>query len=89
MPISRDKFEHRRIDLTFSISDLLASHSDLAFTVEDVREMFTQTVGRNATMEEVEQALEALVSEGRVLKAEIEGQRWYTMVKRRLGFLKE
>jgi cell division FtsZ-interacting protein ZapD len=44
---------------------------------------------REAVLAEVEQALHTLVSQGRIEVKEIAGQRWYTMVVRRLGFPEE
>jgi hypothetical protein len=51
--------------------------------------MLVRTSARNATALEVQQALEALVSRGQIEVAEIKGQQWYTIVRRRLGFLRE
>jgi|TARA_Y100000294_G_C8397090_1_gene273201 hypothetical protein len=45
--------------------------------------------GRQAAIDDIVQALEALVAQQRVRKNEIEGQQWYNMRKRRLGFLRE
>lgn len=89
MPISREEFEQRRIDPALPVAGLLADYPDLAFTVEDIQQMLEEIKGRNATLEEVQQALDSLVARGRVEKAEIERQQWYTVARRRLGFLKE
>jgi hypothetical protein len=51
--------------------------------------MLIETDGRNAALDEVEQTLETLVAQARAQKAEFNGQQWYTIVRRRLGFLKE
>jgi hypothetical protein len=89
VPISREEFKQRRIDLTLPVVKLLSDRPDLAFTAEEVRQVLTTTSARDATVQEVHQALEALVSHGEIEVAEIEGQRWYayTVVERRLGFL--
>ena len=93
MPISREEFQQRRIDLTLPVANLLSDRPDLAFTVEEVRQMLIATSAREATAQEVQQALEALVSRGEIEVAELEGQQWYayTVVEppeRRLGFLR-
>jgi hypothetical protein len=73
------------------IVDSLARRPDLAFTAREVIQMLAATWGRTATLEEVELALDTLLSEGRLQKEEIEGQQWYayTIDERRLGFLRE
>jgi hypothetical protein len=95
VPISREEFRQRRIDLSLPIADLLAANAELAFTVDEIRRLLVETIGRNESLDEVEHALEALVSQGRAEKAEvakgneINGGYWYAIVIRRLGFLKE
>ena len=54
--------------------------------------MLSEVIARIASLEEVEQALDSLVSQGIVEAKELEGQRWYTLIEqgeRRLGFLRE
>ncbi len=89
MPISREEFRYRRIDLAFPIARLLEDWPDSAFTVEDIHQLLVDTHGRYVEVNEVEQALETLITRHRVEKAEIAGQKWYAIVRRRLGFLKE
>jgi hypothetical protein len=89
VPISREEFEEGRIDFTVPIAHLLAEYPNMAFSLNEIHQMLTEIESRNATLEEVEQALEALVSRERVQSKDIAGQRWYAMVQRRLGFLKE
>ena len=88
MPLSREEFDQRRIDLTLPIVGLLSNRPDLAFTAEDVLQILIGRSARNVTAQEVQQALEALVSRGQIEVAEIEGQQWYayTVVERRIGF---
>jgi hypothetical protein len=66
----------------------LSDRPDLAFTAEDVLQILVGRSARNVAAQEVQQALEALVSRGQIEVAEIEGQQWYayTVVERRLGF---
>lgn len=89
MPISREEFDQRRIDLSIPVAELLSDRPDLAFTLVDVQNLLAQRAWRHATLEDAEQALETLLSRGDIEVAEIEGQRWYayTIVERRLGFL--
>ena len=91
MPISRDEFEQGRIDLALPIADLLSRRPDLAFTAEEVQQMLRETSARVATLKEVTEALESLVSQRQLEGKEIEGRQWYTypVVERRLGFLRE
>ena len=89
MPISREEWDQGVINPALPISDLLRSRPDLAFTVEDVLNMLIAEEGRGISVEDVEQALDILVSSGRIHKKETRGQRWYTIVQRRMGFLRE
>ena len=63
--------------------------ADQASTAEEVRQLLMDIEGRQAAIDDIVQALEALVAQQRVRKNEIEGQQWYNMRKRRLGFLRE
>lgn len=89
MPISREELERRRIDLTFPIATMLTDRSDEAFTSLGIMQSVIQSQQRDASLEEVEAALESLISEGRVVVDDIGGNRWYAIVIRRLGFLGE
>ena len=89
MPISREELEHGRIDLTFPIRRVLVDHSDLGFSVAEIQQLLAETEGRNTEFAEVEAALETLALRGQVQMREMEGQRWYTIVHRRLGFRTE
>jgi len=88
MPITRQEFDSDRIDLGLPIFDFLKDRSDLAFSAEELRHMLQQTTGRDVGIEAVEEALVSLVSQARVHRKEIAGQRWYTGIRRRLGFLR-
>ncbi len=74
MPISRQEFNERRIDLTFPITDMLVARPDLAFTVEDVRNYLAENSGRDESLDDVELALEALIANGTAEKAVIGGE---------------
>ena len=89
MPLSQEEFELGRSDLTVPLANLLRGFADQAFTAEEVRQLLVDIEGRQAAIEDIVQALEALVAQQRVRKNEIEGQQWYNMRKRRLGFLRE
>ncbi|MFQ6026727.1 MAG: hypothetical protein ACE5Q6_04335, partial [Dehalococcoidia bacterium] len=62
-PISREEFRNRRIDLTLPIVGMLEDYPDLAFTSDEVHQMLAQTRGRDATPDEVNQALQILVTQ--------------------------
>lgn len=87
MPISREEFRQRRIDLSLPIAELLAANSELAFTVDEIRRLLIETAGRNEGLSEVEYGLEILVSQGRAEKAEVDGDQRYIIAQRRWGFL--
>ncbi len=87
MLISRGEFRRRRIDLSLAIAELLADNSELGFTVDEVRRLLIETSGINEDLTAVEHGLETLVSQGRAETAEIDGEQWYTIAERRLGFL--
>ena len=91
MPISRQEFNERRIDLTFPITDLLVARPDLAFTVQDVRNYLAENSGRDESVDDVESALEALIANETAEKTVIEGEQWYItiIVERRIGFHSE
>ena len=57
--------------------------------MDEVRELLIELEARVATLTEIEQALTWLVSQSRVEETVIAGQRWYIIVRRRLGFLTE
>ena len=89
MPISREELEEGRFDLTFPIVRILTGSPDLGFSAEEVRQLLMEIDERDAPIVEVERALEILVQRDRVRMREIEDQRWYTLVQRRLGFRTE
>lgn len=89
MPISREELEDGRIALTFPILRILTESPDLGFSAQEVQQLLKEKDGRDATLVEVELALQALVQRNTVLMGEMEDQRWYTMVQRRLGFRTE
>ena len=89
MPISREELEDGRIALTFPILRILTESPDLGFSAQEVQQLLKEKDGRDATLVGVELALQALVQRNTVLMGEMEDQRWYTMVQRRLGFRTE
>ena len=92
MPISREEFQLGSVDLSLPIAHILRTRPDLAFTIQELLVLLGETVARITGLEEVEQALDSLVSQGIVEVKELEGQRWYTVIgqgERRLGFLRE
>ena len=89
VPISGQEFEEGRINLSHPIRELLANFSGTAFTPEEVQQLLFATNGRNAKLEGIERALEGLVSGGRVQRKEIAGRRWYTVIRRPMGFVTE
>jgi hypothetical protein len=89
MPPSQEEFDLGRSDLTVPLANLLWSFPDKAFTPEKLLQLLTDTEGRNATIEDILQALKALVDRERIRTKEIAGQTWYNMPRRRLGFLTE
>ena len=66
MPISREEFDRRRIDLDVPIADLLAADPDLAFTAGEVGQLLEEHSGKNFPLEHVEEALEFLASQERL-----------------------
>jgi hypothetical protein len=88
LPISQEEFEQGRIDLALPIAKILSDYPELAFTAVEVQQMVIERAARTASLNEVEQALEAMVSQGRLQKREIGGQHWYNVPRRRLGFLR-
>ena len=89
MPISREEFHRRRIDIAVPIANVLAGFPNRAFTADEVRQLLIDAEARIVTLEDIELALANLVSESRVERTEIGGQRWYIITIRRLGFLTE
>ena len=89
MPLSQEEFELGRSDLTVPLANLLRGFADQAFTAEEVRQLLVDIEGRQAAIEDIVKALEALVAQQRVRKKEVAEQQWYNMRRRRLGFLKE
>ena len=85
MPVSRDEFEQEQVDLALPLYALLTSNPDLAFTADELLQMLVDT-SRGTTLGDVYQALGSLVNQERVQLKEFDGQRWYTVVRRRLGF---
>lgn len=89
MPLSGQEFEEGRINLSHPIRELLAYFSGTAFTLEEVQRLLIATNDRNAELEDTERALESLVGEARVQRKEIAGRRWYTVIRRPMGFATE
>ena len=89
MPISREELEEGRIALTIPIVRILTRRADLGFSAPEIQRLLVETDGRNAPLVEVERALGILVQREMVRMGEIEDQRWYTVVQRRLGFRTE
>ena len=89
MPISREELEGGRIDLTFPVVRILAATPDLGFSAEEVQQLLMEKDKREAPLVEVERALEIPVQRDRVRMREIENQRWYNLMQRRLGFRTE
>jgi hypothetical protein len=89
VPLSREEFDQRRIDVAFPIANLLAGFPDRALTAGELRQLLIEVEARVVTLEDIEQALATLVSQSRVEETEIGGQRWYIIIRRRLGFLTE
>jgi hypothetical protein len=89
VPISGQEFEEGRINLSHPTLELLTNFSGIAFTSQEVQRLLIDANARNAELEDIERALESLVREGRVQRKEIEGRRWYTVIRRRIGFVTE
>lgn len=89
MPISREELEAGRFDLTLPILRILTGGPHLGFNAQEVQQLLMETDGRGATVTEVERALQVLVQRDSVRMWEMEDQRWYTVVERRLGFRTE
>lgn len=89
MPISRQELEEGEFDLTFPIVRLLADRPELGFSATEIRQLLREIDGRDVIVAEVERALQILVQRDRVQLNEMDGQRWYTVVQRRLGFRTE
>ena len=75
MPIRREELEQGRIDLTFPITRILADRPELGFSPDEVQQLIVEIEGRNATLAEVEEALETLVLREGVQMREMEGRR--------------
>ena len=92
MPISREEFELGSVDLSLPVAHILRTRPDLAFTVEELRVILSESVARIAGDDEIVRALDSLILQDIVEAKELEGQRWYTAIgqgERRLGFLRE
>ena len=89
MPISREELEEGRIDLTFPIVRILTDNPNLGLSAEEVLQLLNEIDGRDPPIVEVERALEILIRRERVQARDVEDQRWYTLVQRRLGFQTE
>ena len=89
MPISRQELEEGRIDLTIPIVRILTGRPDLGFNAQEIQQLLVETDARNVPLVEVERALGILVQRNRVQTSELNEQRWYTLVQRRLGFRTE
>ena len=89
MPLSQEEFDLGRSDLAVPITDFLREFPSQAFIAEEIRQSLIQSQGRDAAIIDIEEALGALVRQGRVRTKEIDGLRWYNMPRRTLGFLRE
>ena len=88
MPISREEFDRDRVGLPLAVSDLLSGSPVLAFTVDEVRQLLMESGAAEAGLDGVEGELDQLVSQGLVATREVEGQRWYAVVRSRFGSLR-
>ncbi len=79
MPISREEFEFRRLNLLLPIRQILEANEHLAFNATEIQQRLVNTFGRRSTTSEVAQALNSLVSAGVVEYAEFAGDQWYTI----------
>jgi hypothetical protein len=61
VPISREELEEGRIDLTFPIVRILTGSRDLGFSAQEIQQLLMEIDGRDATLADVERALEVLV----------------------------
>ena len=89
MPISREELEQGQFDLTFPIVRILKDRPELGFSEIEIRQMLMDVDGRDVIVAEVERALQILVQLERVQMKELDGQRWYNIAQRRLGFRTE
>ena len=79
MPISRREFDEGRFDLTVPILEYLNVRRDDAFAAEEILTQLTGIFDRQATITEVNQALDGMVQRGMVESREIGMSRWYTI----------
>lgn len=89
MPISRQELEEGEFDLTFPIVRILADRPEFGFSAIEIRQLLREIDGRDVIVAEVERALQILVQRDSVQMNEIKDQRWYTVIRRRLGFRTE
>ena len=66
MPISLEELEEGRFGLTFPIVRILTGSPDLGFSAQEVQQLLMEIDGREATLVEVEGALQVLVQRNRV-----------------------
>ena len=89
MPITRQELEEGEFDLTFPIVRILADRPEFGFSATEIRQLLREVDSRDVIVAEVERALQILVQRNSVQMNEIKDQRWYTIVRRRIGFRTE
>ena len=77
MPISREEFDARRLDLGVPILQFLALRSGEAFPADEVLDELINYYGRRATQAEVVVVLDDLVQAGRLESEQFAGVVWY------------
>ena len=75
MPISRQEFDDRRLDLRVPIYQILDASRHLAFTAAEIQGRLLTIFQRRATVTEVAYLLESLVAKGQVMAEELGGER--------------
>lgn len=85
MPISRDEFERRQINVTIYIEQFLRAFADTAFSVDELVE-FASKEGRSFPKDEVLSAVDALVTQGKTEREDVNGVVYYIHKRRSLGF---
>ena len=86
MPISREEFDAGHLDLSLPIRRLLQGSSETAFTLEEVQELFERATGRTVSLDQETQALDRLVAQEQMERTEIDGEPYYVIIRRRIGF---
>lgn len=77
MPISREEFDARRLDLGVPILQFLALRNGEAFPADEVLDELINYYGRRATQAEVVVVLNDLVQAGRLKSEQFAGVVWY------------